>query len=425
MASTASEGSLGFRATLGVLRPGPFRRYILGEAVSVTGTWMQIMAQGWLMATLTTSAFMLGLVNFAGSLPMLLLGMAGGVFADRYDKRWILQITQIVQIVAAAAIGFLVQRGELQLWHLFAMAVATGTAAAFEMPAAGAMVPELVDKPDIARAIAIDRSVFHATRLVGPALAGYCIAHFGAATAFYLNALSFVALMIAIATLPARPLGTPEQEEGRKTGMKDGIAYVRSDPPTLGMIGLIALTTTLVFPLIVVLMPIYAVHVLKLGPGQMGILMGLAGVGALTGSVGMLTVGRAQRLSRMAIGAAGTVAALAALTVASGMAVAAAGILVLGVGISTLIGLANTTVQERAPDHLRGRVSAIAGLAFFGVMPFAGLALSSVTDLLGMRTVLGVNAVLYAIGSFAILTTLGRQACAERSGTDEAEKVAA
>ncbi|MBC7541322.1 MAG: MFS transporter [Candidatus Sericytochromatia bacterium] len=131
-----------FRQTLSVLRPGPFRRYMMGEGISMTGTWMQAMAQGWVMTTLTHSAFMLGMVSFAAGVPQLLLTMLGGSFADRYDKRLILLITQVVQILSSLTLGILVLTHRIQLWHVFALAALLGTSNAFEMPAASALVPE-------------------------------------------------------------------------------------------------------------------------------------------------------------------------------------------------------------------------------------------------------------------------------------------
>jgi MFS family permease len=291
------------------------------------------------------------------------------------------------------------------------VALVLGVSASFEMPAAAAIVPELVDKKDIFRAIALDRAVFHATRLVGPALAGVCVAKLGASSAFYLNALTFIALMIAVGTLPKRPPGTVEEEEKRKGGFKEGFAYVRQDIPTLGMIGLIAMTTTLIFPTVMVLMPIYAVHVLHTGPGGMGILMGLSGVGALAGAIGLLTVAPAQRPSRMAFAAGAIALALAGISQSQNVWQASGSIAFLTLGTSVLIGLANTTVQERAPDYLRGRVSAVAGLAFFGIMPFAGIAVSSLVDLFGMRTVMFSNAALFGLGAGLILATQARRAC--------------
>src|SRR5207237_7459313 len=179
------EVKLTTRNALRVLRPGPFRRYIIGSAISDTGTWMQWMRQGWLMATLTTSAFKLGLVNLCAGLPMLALTMVGGSAADKFDKRKILLITQYVQIVLAVSIGILIWSGKIQIWHIFIFAALLAVCNSFEMPTLSALVPELVERDEIQGAISIDRSVFHGSRVVGPAVGGYLISVWGMASAFF------------------------------------------------------------------------------------------------------------------------------------------------------------------------------------------------------------------------------------------------
>src|SRR5947199_2564774 len=215
--------------TLRVLRPGPFRRYIIGSAISDTGTWMQVMAQGWVMATLTTSAFMLGLVNLCAGLPMLALTMVGGSAADKFDKRKILLITQYVQIGIAVSIGLLLWSGKIAIWHVFLFAAIQGISNSFEMPTLSALVPELVKREEIQSAISIDRSSFQGSRMVGFSLSGMLISAFGMASAFFANALSFVAFIIAILSLPPRRHGTAEEEEKRASGIKDGFRYIAND----------------------------------------------------------------------------------------------------------------------------------------------------------------------------------------------------
>ena len=168
---------------LALLRPGPFRRYIIGSVISDTGTWMQVMAQGWLMSTLTNKAILLGMVNFAAGIPTLALTMLGGSVADKYDKRKILIWTQFAQTALALILGILVYTGRIQVWHVVVVAAFLGVCIAFEMPAINALVPELVKRDEIATAIALDRSVFHGSRLVGPSLAGIFVAWWGAASA--------------------------------------------------------------------------------------------------------------------------------------------------------------------------------------------------------------------------------------------------
>src|SRR5213595_494611 len=169
----STEVKLGTRHALRVLRAGSFRRYIIGSAISDTGTWMQVMAQSWLMTTLTTSALMLGLVNLCAGLPMLALTMVGGSTADKFDKRKILLITQYVQIGIAVSIGLLIWTKHIAIWQVFIFAAIQGVSNSFEMPTLSALVPELVDREQIQSAISIDRSVFHGSRVFGPAIGGY------------------------------------------------------------------------------------------------------------------------------------------------------------------------------------------------------------------------------------------------------------
>src|SRR3954468_68479 len=229
-----------FGNALAVLRNGPFRRYIIGSAISDTGTWMQVMAQGYVMSTLTTKAVWLGMANLAAGLPMLALTMVGGSAADKYDKRRILLITQFVQIALAIGMGYLVWRGEIAIWHVLMFAAILGVSNSFEMPTLSALIPELVKREQIPSGIAIDRSVFHGSRVVGPTIGGILIAAWGTASAFFANAVSFVALIIALLSLPPREKATAEEEEKRKTGMKDGFRFVVNDRPSLAMIILIA-----------------------------------------------------------------------------------------------------------------------------------------------------------------------------------------
>ena len=397
--------------TLELLRAGPFRRYIIGSLISDTGTWMQVMAQGWVMSTLTNKAIMLGLVNLAAGLPTLALTMIGGSAADRFDKRKILIATQIAQIAFALALGWLVFIGQIQIWHVIFFAALLGVSIAFEMPAISALVPELVKREQIASAVALDRSVFHGSRLIGPSLAGLFVGWWGAASAFFANAFSFLALIIALISLPRRPVGTKEEEEKRRSGIMEGFRYVRSDRTILSMIVLIALTTIFIFPTISVMLPLYVRNVLQLGPDSMGWLMATSGTGAFLGSLGLLSIGREKRLKFMS----GNVLAIAAgvffMSRSHSFLLTACSMGILAIALSMNFGLANTIVQEHAPAHLRGRVSAVFGLSFFGLMPIAGLIVTGFSDLIGMRTALAVASVIYGIAAFYVLSLAGRHVC--------------
>jgi MFS family permease len=404
------EKWMGYKwATL--LRRGSFRRYIVGSLISDSGTWMQMMAQSWVMSSLTSKAILLGLVNFAAGLPALALAPVAGSLADKFDKRKILIATQIVQSIFAVALGLLILTGRVQIWHIIVFAFLLGIAFSYEMPAISALVPELVKRDEIAAAIALDRSVFHGSRLIGPSLAGYFVAWWGAASAFFVNAFSFLALIVALVSLPKRPIGTAEEEAQRRSGILEGFRYVRSNRIILSLIGLIALNTIFVFPAISVMLPLYVRNILHLDAKSMGTLMAVSGTGAFLGSIGLLSVARELRLRFMT----GNVLAIAVgvflMSRSNSFLLTACAMGAIAIALSMNFGLANTVVQEQAPPHLRGRVSAVFGMSFFGLMPIAGLITPGFSDLIGMRTTLMIASVIYVIGAVFVLSMAGRHVC--------------
>jgi MFS family permease len=402
---------------LHVLRPGPFRRYIIGSAISDTGTWMQVMAQGYVMSTLTSKALLLGMANLAAGLPMLLLTMVGGSAADRFDKRKILLVTQYVQIALAISIGFLIMSGKIQIWHILAFAGVLGISNSFEMPTLNALVPELVTRDEIQSAIAIDRAVFHGSRVVGPSLAGIFISAWGTASAFFGNAVSFVALIIALFTIPPRPRGSAEEEDKRASGIKEGFRYVAKDKPSLAMIGLIAATTVFIFPIITVMMPLYVRLVLGLGADRLGFLMGASAVGSVIGAIFLISIPREKRVPIMMLNVGIVAFAIFSLSRAPSFYLATPLLIFNSLGLAMNFGLANTIVQERAPDYLRGRVSAVFMLSFVGLMPVAGLGITGLSDLIGMHTALAIAAVCYAVIALIVLGCVRRK-CAQPGVTE-------
>jgi MFS family permease len=399
----SAETKLTARSALGVLRNAPYRRYIIGSAISDTGTWMQVMAQGYVMSTLTTKAVWLGMANLAAGLPMLALTMVGGSAADKYDKRRILLITQFVQIALAIGIGYLVWRGEIAIWHVLIFAAILGVSNSFEMPTLSALIPELVKREQIPSGIAIDRSVFHGSRVVGPTMGGILIGAWGTASAFFANAISFVAFIIALLSLPPRQKGSAEEEEKRTSGFKDGFRFVANDKPSLAMVMLIATQSVCIFPIITVMMPLYVRMVLGLGPDRLGFLMGSSAIGSLVGSIFLIGLARDKRVPLMILCALGVTGAILGLSLGPSFYIATALLVVNSLGLATNFGLASTIVQERAPDYLRGRVSAVFMLSFVGLMPIAGLGVTSLSDFIGMRSALAIAAVVYGVITVLVL----------------------
>ncbi|HSI12734.1 MAG TPA: MFS transporter [Chthoniobacter sp.] len=401
-----------------VLKHGPFARYMTGEVISMMGTWMQMMAQAWVVTGLTSSNFTLGMLNFASGIPMLVFASWGGVLADRHDKRHILLITQVIQIFLAVAIGWLVLTKAITVWYILAAGVCLGISTAFEMPAASALIPELVGKQRLRAAISVDRSLFHATRTAGPALGGWLMHAMGTASAFFANATSFLAMIIALYTLPPRVRGTEEEEAQRQTGMRDGWNYVRGDKPTRTMIFLLAAITTCISPFFMITMSNFSRYVLQVPEEKFGMLMASSGVGAFAGSLWLLRIAGHHRRTYLRGAAAVITVSMLAFSQSRNLYEAMVSIILMTGGTSTLFGLANTIVQERAPDALRGRVSALTGMSFFGVLPFSGLLVTAIADYVGLRQAMGGAAILFGILATAILFRY-QHACEEQPVASE------
>ena len=347
----------------------------------------------------------------------------GEPLADRFDKRKILLITQYVQIGIAVSIGLLLWSGKIAIWQIFIFAAILGISNSFEMPTLNALVPELVKREEIQSAISLDRTVFHGSRMVGFSLSGMLISAFGMASAFFANSLSFIALIIALFTIPPRARGTAEEEERRASGIKEGFRYVAKDKPSLAMIGLIAATTVFIFPIITVMMPLYVRLVLGLGADRLGFLMGASAVGSVVGAIFLISIPRGKRVPIMMMNVCIVACAIFSLSRAPSFYLATALLIFNSLGLAMNFGLANTIVQERAPDYLRGRVSAVFMLSFVGLMPVAGLGITGLSDLIGMRTALAIAAGCYALIALIVLGRVRRQ-CAQPA-VAEAHKIEA
>jgi MFS family permease len=296
-----------------------------------------------------------------------------------------------------------VQAGTLLFWHLVTVGFLMGATQAYEGPAYSALIPELVPREKIARAFALDRSVFHTGRIVGPALAGFAVGKFGIASAFYANALSFLGPILMLCTLAPRPRGTEAEERQRRTGFMDGWRHVRADSPTFRMVLICTANAFFCTPFVIILLTWYGERTLRLDDGGVSWLMSLAGIGALVASVILIVIPHRLRGIFIRLGAVVSTVAMVLLGVAPGFALAALGITLLTLGLNFLYGIANQVVQERAPDPLRGRVSTIAAFSFVAVIPFSGLIASGLEHLFGMRAAILICACGYALTATALL----------------------
>ena len=238
---------------------------MLAEFISMVGAWMQMQGQQLVVEKHAASSQEQAWVSFATLMVIPLFGPWAGTAADRLDRRRILLAVIFVQALLSTFVGWQVQAGTLLLWHLISVGFVMGVTHSFEGPAYSALIPELVPREKIARAFALDRSVFHTARIIGPALAGFAVARYGLASAFYANALSFIGPLIILFALPARPRGTDAEEKLRRTGFMDGWRHVRSDAPTFRMVLISAANAFFCSPFVIVMLTWYGKRTLQIG----------------------------------------------------------------------------------------------------------------------------------------------------------------
>jgi len=387
-----------------VLGERDFRVVWLGQAVSMTGTWMQAIAQGLLVLELWDSAFALGAVNFANAIPSLLVMLFGGVLADRADKRRILLWTQVAMCLLAAFVGALVLADAISFWIIIAATIGVGIAFGYDMPAYQAFLPELVPPRRISQVVALNSATFHGSRMIGPAIAGGVISAVGIATAYFINAASFIAVIFSLLIVRYRPSARFTGVGGSTIeGLKDGFRHAKGRPNVLVFLSLTALACTFLFPAMAILSPYYVTNVLDEGAGVLGLMWAASGVGSLIGAMALVWWPTQLRVWRIWIAAiVGPVGlAVMALTRDPAVAIIASGFT--SISFSSQLNLFQAMMQESTPQHFRGRVMSLNGIAFNGTMPIAGIASAGIAVAIGLPEVMLLSAALYAVLAFAVL----------------------
>lgn len=395
--------------SLYVLRNRRFRMYWIGQGISLTGTWMQIMAQGWVVTRLSASAWVLGTLNVTTTFPILMLSMLAGSLADRFEKRRILIMTQVALMGFAFVLAALVISEQIALWHIFAIGLCSGVATAFDLPAAQALPPELVQRAEIPKAVALMQSIFHGSRLIGPAVAGVLMAKFGEGSAFLLNGFSFIAVIATLVAIGdgAATRGARPRKHG---GIREGLRYVRHHDTLRPLMTLLALTTVFVFPFLVVLLLYFLRHVLAVDTRGMGLVLSASGLGSLIGAV-MLLFGNSHTLKIwLYAGVLGIGGTFWGISISHSMMTAVPLVAVMSFCVASTMGRISQTVQEIVPNELRGRVMGIYGIAFSGLMPYAALFFSALTDGIGFAPTMRICAGFYVTLGLAILLRLPQPA---------------
>ena len=365
-------------AGLRALRHRDFRVFFAGQAVALVGSWMQQVAQAWLVLSLTNSPLRLGLVGSLNFLPILLFALVGGAVADRLPKRRLLVLTQSLLFCQTATLALLIVTGRVRYWHICVLALVWGIANTIDLPVRQAFVVELAGRADVTSAVALNSAAFNVARIVGPAAAGLLIARAGVAPAYFINAGAFVVVIVALLTVRAR--GTPLPRGGTTIGeeIREGVSYVLQTPRILILLAVLAVISITVFNFSVYV-PLFARQVLGLGPEGFGLLMAAVGVGAVGGA---LTLGALQAPSISLLFTTGFLSCtgLVVMSTVGRFGVAAGVLFVLGWISVMVVAGCQAALQLAAPDRLRGRIMSLHTFIYGGVFPFGAFTVGSISE---------------------------------------------
>jgi MFS family permease len=389
-------------AGLRALRHRDFRLFWLGQLVSLIGTWMQSVAQSWLVLELTNSPLRLGIVGALQFTPMLVLSFFAGALADRLPKRRLIILSQSVLFAQALALAVLVQFGHVEYWHVAVLALVYGIANTMDMPTRQAFIVEMVGRSDLTNAIALNSGMFNAARIVGPAVAGFLIAHWGMAPAFFFNALSFLPVIAILMVI--RNDGLPRAAGGRGMAeeIREGIRYALRTPRITLTLAMVLVVSAFLFNYNVVV-PLLARDVLHEEARGFGLLMTSLGVGAVCGAVALAVWGRGRPpVVALVVPALVQAAFTGALAGVSTFGAAVVMLFVMGFcGILFMAG-SNSTLQLTVPDELRGRVMSLNTMVFAGVTPFGSLLVGWAAEAFGIRTSMLIASACGVVGVLAL-----------------------
>ena len=380
----SSSGPFGWKLLLRALKYKNYRLFFGGQSVSLIGMWMQSIALSWLVYRLTNSAILLGVIGFVSQIPSFILSPLAGVYADRWNRRYMLICTQALLMLQSLTLAALVLGGVVAVWHLIALALFSGIVNAFDAPARQSFVIDMIEqKEDLGNAIALNSAIFNGSRLIGPSLAGIIIAATGEGICFLINGFTYLAIISALWAMHINPKEHLVQNTPVLQELKDGFSYVYNHIPIRSLLILVAIVSLVGMPYIV-LMPIFAKEILRGGPSTLGFLMASSGVGALTGAIFLA--------SRRDFKGTGRLIPVAAIIFGTGLIAfsfsrvfmySCALMLMTGFGLMVQMALSNTSLQTIVDDDKRGRVMSFYTMAFMGMAPFGSLLAGSLAHRIG------------------------------------------
>jgi MFS family permease len=389
--------------TFQALRHHNFRLFWFGQLISLVGTWMQSIAQSWLVLDLTKSAFMLGLVSAMGMLPVLLFALPAGAIADRVNKRNLLIVTQTVMMVLAIVLAVLASLHMVRVWHIIVLASLLGLANAFDMPCRQAFVIELVGRDDLLNAIALNSTMFNSARIIGPAVAGILIGAVGTAACFYINGASFIAVIIGLALMRINFEPGPPKPESIFHDMLEGLSYIRHHRVILTVISIVAVFSVFGMPY-AMLMPVFAQSVLNTGAKGYGLLMTATGIGAVAGALTLATFSHIKQRGRLIVASSIVFIVFINLFAASrSLALAVPLLVVVGFAMVNQAAAGNALLQVLAPDNMRGRVMGVFSMMFLGFAPIGSFQAGLIAQHLGAPAALVIGSAIMALTVALIL----------------------
>ncbi len=372
-----------FRDMVRSLKHRNFQLFFSGQMISLVGTWMDNIAEAWLVYRLTGSSVLLGTVAFAGQIPIFLLGPLGGLVADRFDRRSIIVATQTSSMILAAILSFLTLTKRVTVWEVILLASLMGVVNAFDVPARQSFLVEMVGREDLMNAIALNSSMFNSARVIGPSVAGILVASIGEGWCFFANAVSYIAVITGLLMMRVPRSVIEEYDASPLEHILEGFRFVRHTAPIRALLLLTGLISIVALPYSV-LMPIFAARVLHGNARTLGVLMGATGIGALLGALVLASRTKLQGLAKLvAISCASFGASLILFSFSRLYPLSV--LLLVPVGFFVMVQMAatNTLIQSMVPDRLRGRTMAVYSMMFLGMAPIGALLSGIVADRIG------------------------------------------
>ena len=381
------------------LKHGNFQLFFAGQMISLIGTWMQTVAQSWLVYRITGSAVLLGTVGFASQFPVFVLSTVGGIVADGNSKHRIVIATQASSMCLAFVLAALTLSGRIQVWHIIVLASLLGTVNAFDIPARQAFLVEMVGKEDLLNAIGLNSSMFNGARVVGPAVAGILVASIGEGWCFFANAVSYLAVLAGLLAMKLKKRAAPRRSGSAVADVLEGFRYARNTLPIFAILLLLGLVSVVGLPY-AVLMPIFADKILHSGPRGYSLLMSAAGLGAMMGALTLATRQGVRGLGRLvALAASGFGISLILFSLSRSFWLSIILLVPAGFCVMLLTACCNTLIQTMVPDHLRGRMMGLYSMMFMGMAPLGALGAGVAANWFGAPITVALGGVVCLLGA--------------------------